>query len=499
MNKESFTLTTAISYTNGPPHIGHVYEAILADCLVRYNRLKNPNFWFLTGTDEHGQKIADTAKQQGLTPIELCDQNSQLFKSTMNQFGIGYSRFIRTTDIDHIKNAQDIFQTMQLYNDIYLGEYVGWYNKREENFLTDLQAKLDNYRDPVTGIEYQKVSEPSYFFRLQKYRETIIDIIKENVVTIEPETLKNNILTRLVDPENPLEDISISRVSVKWGIPVPFDPEHTMYVWFEALLNYISGTPIVGWPADIQVIGKDIGWFHCVIWIAMLLSIKRELPKTIYAHGFINDSEGNKMSKSLGNVISPNDLLKQFPVDTIRYLLLRNSSVGQDLNLSIEQIKEVHNSELLAKVGNYVARVFSMIAKYHGQIVPTPDLAELHPVFDLNSLHTQCQQYITSFEFNKYVRCVIEHYEIMNGYINGTAIYKNDTDPEVRLVVLRNLVEGLYILNHYLEPICPNVARLIFEYLTVSKAIVITNLKWGNEVLNGVKFLVAKPLIYTKL
>lgn len=319
-------ITTAISYTNGSPHIGHAYEFITADVITRYFRLYGYETFFLTGADEHGQKVAASAQAAGKSPQDHCNFFVDQFKGLDALLNISYDRYIRTTDDDHIVTAQKLW--LMCINDIYLDKYVGWYNEREECFVADADAELAGYKDIGSGLPLKKVEEESYFFKMSAYCERLLAHIRENPRFIQPEQLRNHICTRL-EAEG-LKDLSISRTSFTWGIPVPNDERHVMYVWFDALTNYLSGVRALDdddlkffWPANFHIIGKDIVWFHSVIWPCMLMSAKLHLPGKFYAaflpiyqhlnsfvecvfsHGFVNAADGRKMSKSYNNAIDP--------------------------------------------------------------------------------------------------------------------------------------------------------------------------------------------------
>ena len=316
-------ITTAISYTNGDPHIGHLYEIILADFLKKIFALKNPNVQLLTGTDEHGKKIEETSKLKHLETKKFCDINSKKFRDLYDRINIDYDYFIRTTDENHKQLVKESLIKSMNNNDIYLDKYEGWYNIREENFLSELEAKESNYIDPISNKPYEKIKEESYYFKLSKYKDFIKDNL--NIVIPKAEDLDNRF-------EN-LKDLSISRTSFNWGIEFPFDSKHITYVWFDALLNYVTGSQILGKSNEIyHLIGKDILWFHSVIYPAILKSCSYEeyFPKKILVHGFVLDKNRQKMSKSLGNVIDVNYLLDKFNEESIRFYFLRNTKLGED-------------------------------------------------------------------------------------------------------------------------------------------------------------------------
>ena len=328
---EKFYLTTAINYTNGPPHVGHAYEAITSDVISRYHRVYGRQVFFLTGTDEHGQKIADTAEKAGVKPIDICDKYAGQFQDLNAKLSISNDGYIRTTQPHHHKLVQLLWQRVEKKGDIYLDRFSGYYNVREETFITDHDAEQSDFKDPVSGVPLEKREEESYFFKMSKYHDRLVEHIKTHPEFIQPELRRNEILARLREP---LRDLSVSRNTFSWGIPVPNGNGHVMYVWFDALSNYLSG---VGWPdgqhksmwpADVHIIGKDILWFHTVIWPTMLMSAGVDLPKTVFGHGFVSDKDGVKMSKSLGNVIDPYDMLQKYGSDTLRFFITRAAPYG---------------------------------------------------------------------------------------------------------------------------------------------------------------------------
>jgi methionyl-tRNA synthetase len=477
----SFNLTTAISYVNGPPHIGHVLEIVIADIVSRYYRIKGDTVHFLTGTDEHGQKIQDTAAKEGLEPKELCDKNSSLFKQTYNKIGINYDNFIRTTDLSHLDRVYEFYKRCVTNGDIYLGEYEGWYNPREEKFVSLHEAKNNEYKDPVTGSDLIYNKEESYFFRLSKYRASVKKFLEENPYFILPVSKRQDILNRLESTE--LEDLSISRTSITWGIPVPENGNHVFYVWFDALINYISGGP---WPADLHIIGKDILWFHTTIWLSMLFSAKCPLPKSIYVHDFLNDHEGKKMSKSVGNVVDPNVLISKYPVSAIRYYLISNLNYGMDMNFSEENLVRSHDNELLEIYGNFVNRVFGLVHKYWQSKIMYY-CVDGDTVFNLNETRESLEKLMREIKLQEYINKVMGLIRTMNCYINETHIWSigKDTHPEDNRTVIDQyrvlgiLLEGLYIVTHFIYPVIPDEAEKVFEFLGTDKTS-LSELTWGN-------------------
>ena len=374
MTDTPYYITTAISYPNGRPHVGHAYEAIATDAIARWKRLEGRAVRFLTGTDEHGLKMAQKARDLNITPRALADDMSAEFKAMDDALGISYDRFIRTTDADHYAASAAIWQAMQAKGDIYLGRYEGWYSVRDEAFYGEDElieedgVKLSPQRTPV-----EWTVEESWFFRLSAYQDKLLAHYEANPNFILPEGRRNEVTSFV---KGGLSDLSISRTSFDWGVPVPDAPGHVMYVWVDALTNYLTGAGYPGdmstwWPADLHVIGKDIVRFHVVYWPAFLMSADLPLPKRVFGHGFLLH-RGEKMSKSTGNVADPLELANLYGVDALRYFLLREVSFGQDGSYSAEAIVTRVNADLANGLGNLAQRSLSMIAKQCGGVLPGP-------------------------------------------------------------------------------------------------------------------------------
>src|SRR3989344_5762674 len=360
MAKNKFYITTAIDYPNAEPHIGHAYQKIIADVLAKWHRLKGENVWLLTGTDEHGKKIQEAAEKAGKNPKEFVDELAQKFKNAWASLNISPNRFIRTTDKDHEALVQRVIQRCQKNGDIYKGVYEGLYCVGCEAYYTEKDAV--NGKCPLHNRELEKIKEESYFFRLSRYQKFLLEYYKKNPEFILPKERRNEIISRVKEG---LKDLSISRTSFDWGIPFPGDKKHVIYVWYDALFNYISGAGKKQeyWPADLHLLGKDNSWFHCVYWPAFLKSAGYKLPKTVFVHGFLTFNN-QKISKSLGNAISPVELVKKYNADSIRYFVCRNFVFGQDGDFSEPALLERHNNELANKLGNLVSRVSALAETY---------------------------------------------------------------------------------------------------------------------------------------
>ncbi|MCZ7852909.1 methionine--tRNA ligase [Agrobacterium salinitolerans] len=378
-DKTPFYITTAISYPNGKPHIGHAYELIATDAMARFQRLDGMDVFFLTGTDEHGQKMQQTARAEGISPEELAQRNSDQFRAMGKMLNASNDDFIRTTEERHHETSRNIWNLMAGSGDIYKDSYAGWYSVRDEAYYAEdeTEVRADGVRYGPQGTPVEWVEEESYFFKLSEYQDKLLKLYEENPDFIGPAERRNEIISFV---KSGLKDLSISRTTFDWGIKVPNDPKHVMYVWVDALTNYITATGYIEdkngprakyWPADVHIIGKDIIRFHAVYWPAFLMSAKLPLPKRVYAHGFLLN-KGEKMSKSLGNVVDPANLVNHFGLDQVRYFFLREVSFGQDGSYSEEGIATRINADLANGIGNLASRSLSMIVKNCDGQIPTP-------------------------------------------------------------------------------------------------------------------------------
>ena len=373
-----YYITTAIAYPNGQPHIGHAYEAIATDAIARFARLDGKDVFFLTGTDEHGLKMVQTAQAEGLTTVDLAARNSGRFKAMDERLNVSFDRFIRTSEPQHHHSSQVIWNRMQQNGDIYIDTYAGWYSVRDEAYYAEEETTVgeDNIRRGAQGTPVEWVEEQTYFFRLSAYQDKLLALYESQPDFIGPDSRRNEVMSFV---KRGLKDLSVSRTTFDWGVKVPNAPEHVMYVWVDALTNYITGVGFPDerdknwhyWPADVHIIGKDIIRFHAVYWPAFLMSAGIELPRRVYAHGFLFN-RGEKMSKSVGNVVDPFALADAYGTDQFRYFLLREVPFGQDGNYNHEAIVARINADLANDLGNLAQRSLSMIAKQLGGVLPTP-------------------------------------------------------------------------------------------------------------------------------
>ena len=476
-----FYITTAIAYANGSPHLGHAYEQILTDVMARHKRLDGYKVYFLTGMDEHGQKVAKTAEKQGIAPIELCDRIAAEFKALDQSLNSSFDDFIRTTEPRHYEASKAIWRTIKQNNpdDIFLDQYGGWYSVRDEAFFAEGELKdgPDGTKLAPSGAPVEWMEEQSYFFRLSAYTDRLLKYYEDHPAFIQPESRRNEIISFV---KGGLQDLSISRTTFNWGVPVPDDEKHVMYVWLDALTNYITGVgyPKMDsdefkqfWPADFHVIGKDIIRFHCVYWPAFLMSANIPVPKAIFAHGFINVN-GQKMSKSVGNVIAPQDLLDNYGLDATRYIMMREVPHGQDGNFSHEHAINRINADLANGFGNLAQRTLSMIAKNCDGKIPA------HGDFtadDLTLLKDAQENLIPGIraEFDKFAfNRGIEHFSKLvyaaNAYIDVQAPWAlKKTDVKRMETVLYVLAETIRCLAIAIQPVVPNSAARMLDQVAV--------------------------------
>ena len=510
MAKKPYYITTAIAYTSGKPHIGNTYEIVLADSIARYKRFVGYDVRFQTGTDEHGQKIELKAEEAGITPKEFVDQTAGEIKRIWDLMNTSYDKFIRTTDEDHEKQVQKIFKKLYDQGDIYKGEYEGMYCTPCESFFTESQ--LVDGKCPDCGREVQPAKEEAYFFKMSKYQGKLIDYINTHPEFIQPESRKNEMMNNFLLPG--LQDLCVSRTSFKWGIPVDFDPKHVIYVWIDALTNYITGLgyDLDGhsdkmfekyWPCDLHLIGKDILRFHTIYWPIMLMALGLPLPKQVFGHPWLIQSDG-KMSKSKGNVIYADDLVDMFGVDAVRYFVLHEMPFENDGVISWELLVERLNSDLANTLGNLVNRTISMSNKYFDGEVTNKKVAEpvdqelIDYALDTRIRVSNAMDKLRVADamteiFNLFKRC--------NKYIDETmpwALAKEEDKKDRLATVLYNLVESIIIGATLLEPYMPETSEKILAQLNAPKRKVNDLVRFGGYK-SGTKVTDKPEILFARL
>jgi len=465
---EPFYITTAISYPNGPPHIGHAYEAIAADVIARFQRAQGRDVRFQTGTDEHGLKMAQAARAEGVEPREFADKMSRLFQEMCDKLNVSYDRFIRTSQPDHYRASQAIWTAMAERGDLYLDRYEGWYSVRDEAYYDEGEVVSGENGEKLSpqGTPVEWTVEESWFFRLSKYQQPLLDLYVANPEFIQPDSRRNEVL-RFV--EGGLKDLSISRTSFDWGVPVPGSDNHVMYVWLDALTNYLTGLGYPDetelwqryWPANVHLIGKDVVRFHAVYWPAFLMSADIALPKQVYGHGFLL-SRGEKMSKSVGNVVDPMVLAERFGVDALRYFLLREVPFGQDGSYSAEAIVARANAELGNSFGNLAQRSLSMIFKNLDGILPAPGDAgadrELLAVVE-EATRREVPDAFERLAFSQGIEAWLHAVFACNQYVDTQAPWAlKKTDPARMAAVLGTIVAAVRELARTIAPVIPQSA-----------------------------------------
>ena len=476
MSKKPYYITTAIAYTSRKPHIGNSYEIVLTDAIARFKRMQGYDVFFQTGTDEHGQKIEEYSKEAGISPKEYVDKVAGEIKDICDRLNTTYDKFIRTTDDYHEKCVQKIFKKLYDQDDIYKSVYEGWYCVPCESFFTDSQ--LVDGKCPDCGREVRKEKEETYFLRLSKYQKQLEQYIEENPNFIYPESRKKEMLNNFIKPG--LQDLCVSRSTFKWGVPVTFDDKHVIYVWIDALSNYITGLGYDPdgsgdlykkyWPADVHIIGKDIVRFHTIYWPIMLMALGEPLPKQVYGHPWLMVG-ADKMSKSRGNVIYADDLADRFGVDAVRYYLLAEMPHAQDGSLTYETLIERYNSDLANTLGNLVNRCVAMVKKYFDGVLPAPTAPEaLDDELKTVALESvgKCAAKMDSFCIADAVNEVMAVAKRSNKYIDETmpwALAKDEEKKERLGTVMYNLIESIRFIAVQLKPYMPETAEKIFAQI----------------------------------
>jgi len=475
--KPTFYITTAISYPNGAPHIGHAYEALATDAMARFKRLDGYDVFFVTGTDEHGQKIQQTALKEGRTPAEFVDEMAPKFEAMVKALECTHDDFIRTSEPRHYEAVQTIWKKMDAAGDIYLDKYSGWYSVRDEAFYgeDELEEREGNKFAIKTGTPVEWVEEESYFFKLSAYQEKLLKLYDEHPEYIGPAERRNEVISFV---KGGLKDLSVSRTTFDWGIPVPGAPGHIMYVWVDALTNYMTATGYLNddpklakfWPADVHIIGKDIVRFHAVYWPAFLMSAGLPLPKRVFGHGFLFN-RGEKMSKSVGNVVDPQSMIDQYGVDQMRYFFMREVPFGQDGNYSHEAIVNRVNADLANDLGNLAQRSLSMIAKNCEGKMPVPgeftaDDTEMLAAAD--ALLLQCRKHHDVQALHKSLDAIWKVVGDANRYFAGQEPWAlKKTDPERMGTVLYITTEIIRQVGILAQPYTPNAAGKLLDLLVV--------------------------------
>ena len=509
MNK-NFYITTPIYYPSGKPHMGHAYSSIVADIFARFKRLENYDVLFLTGTDEHGQKIQKEAKKNNKDPIIFCDELSETFRSLTKTLSLSNDDFIRTTEKRHHKSVIEIWNRLLKSGDIYLDKYSGWYSVSDEAFYDDDEVENSNGSkiSKSSGSLVEWVEEESYFFKLSAWSNKLLEFYTKNPNFILPKSRRNEVIKFV---EKGLKDLSVSRTSFSWGIPVPKDEKHVIYVWLDALTNYISAINFPNtedkkykqfWPADIHIIGKDILRFHAVFWPAFLLAAKLPLPKRVFGHGWIL-SDDKKMSKSLGNILDPLEIIDKYGVDQLRYYLVKEVSLGNDGSISLENLKNCINNDLANNYGNLCQRVFSFIKKNCDNKIPFSSKLKDSDIKFLNNLRNSLPNLISLMnnqELNEYIKKVVSFSFDANKYFNDSEPWTvKKKDPERMNAILFTIVAQIKNISILLNPIIPNVTNKVLSMINISKKNLSIDKIKDDNILNNKKELGNLEILFTKI
>lgn len=495
----TFYITTPIYYVNDVPHIGHAYTTLVADTIARYQRQMGKDTFFITGTDEHGQKVAQAAEEQGMTPLAYADQVVQRFRKCWDVYQLSHNDFIRTTEPRHERVVQEIIQQVYDNGDIYEGEYEGWYSTTSETFFTDTEAEAMNYMD--SGKKMQRMKEKNYFFRLTKYAQPLLDHIEKHPNFIRPHNRRNEVISFI---KGGLQDLSISRskTSLSWGVPLPFDENHVIYVWIDALINYISVLKDKPeerwkyWQNAVHLIGKDILRHHAIYWPALLMSAGIDLPQQIYAHGWWT-IDGKKMSKSLGNVVDPFDMAERYGTDIFRYFLLRETAFGQDGDFSETAVVKRVNYDLANDLGNLLNRSITMVCRYRQGVVPQTNQHDLKETAE--EVVRKYQDRMNDFDFQNGLAAIWELVKRANQYVQEQKpweLAKADAHADQLNAVLYNLLEASRFATVLLAPVMPNKVKEMWRQLKLEGQPAeqqIHHLKWG-EFPHGIQLEEPEPI-----
>jgi methionyl-tRNA synthetase len=471
-NKTGYYITTAIDYPNANPHMGHAYEKIISDVLARWNKVLGKDTFFMTGLDEHGQKLQARAEEKGMSPKAFVDEKAIVFRQLCELLNLDLQYFIRTSDSDHEKRAADVFNKVYEKGDIYKGKYRGFYCVACETFLTKSQLK-DGEICPECKRDVKIVEEEAYFFKMSHYQDRLLTHFREHPDFIRPKSRYNETMYRIEHEE--LKDLCVSRSTFDWGITLPNDPKHVIYVWFDALLNYITGIGYPDsenyqkfWPADVHVIGKDILWFHTVIWPTILMAIDVPLPKCVYVHGFINDANGEKMSKSKGNVIDPVELIDSYGVDALRYYLLRTVPSGEDGSFSRNDLIDYYNGELANDLGNLVMRVTKLIAKSEqGNTIKSDERIEPTGLKSIRESEPEIVDAMETCHYNKALELIWQNVRKINAYLNENEPWKKAENEKRH--ILYTAISAVHYVALMLHPFIPDSIEKVLDQIGPSK------------------------------
>ncbi len=507
---KNFYITTPIYYPSGKPHMGHAYSSIVADIFARFKRLEGYNVLFLTGTDEHGQKIEKEAKKNNKEPKIFCDELSETFRSLTKTLNLSNDDFIRTTEKRHFNSVIDIWNRLVNSGDIYLDKYSGWYSVSDEAFYDEDEIEDKNGKkiSKSSGSSVEWLEEESYFFKLSAWSKKLLEFYKKNPDFILPESRKNEVVKFV---EKGLKDLSISRTSFTWGIPVPKNKKHVIYVWLDALTNYISALNFPNtddkkfkdfWPADVHIIGKDILRFHAVFWPAFLLAAKLPLPKRVFGHGWIL-SDDKKMSKSLGNILDPLEIINKYGIDQLRYYLVKEVSLGNDGSISLENLRNCINNDLANNYGNLCQRVFSFIKKNCDNKIPFNSKLNDSDKKLLNNLKNslpKLKSLMNNQELNEYIKTVVSFSFDANKYFNDSepwAVKKKD--PERMNAIIFTIVEQIKNISILLNPIIPNATNKVLTMINISTEDLSIDKIKDDKILNNKKEIGNLEILFTKI
>ena len=477
MQNKNYYITTPIYYPSAKPHMGHAYSSIIADFFARFKRMQGFNVFYLTGTDEHGQKIERAAKENGKEPLAFCDEISQTFKDLTQTLNLSNNDFIRTTEERHKKSAKNIWNILEKKGEIYLSKYSGWYSVSDEAFYTDDEIEeVNGFKQcKISGSKVEWVEEESYFFKLSKWEKTLIKFYEDNPNFILPISRKNEVVSFV---KGGLKDLSVSRKSFKWGIPVPTNDQHVMYVWLDALTNYLSALNYPNekdelyknfWPADLHVIGKDILRFHAVYWPAFLLAADIKPPKRVYGHGWILSGD-QKMSKSKGNILDPIEIINTYGLDPLRYYLIKEVSFGNDGNISEEKLENCINSDLANNYGNLCQRVTSFCEKnMNSEISKDVNFVDedLNLLSNYTDNFTKIVEYVDKQDINSYINFIVDQLFAANKYFNDQEPWKKKEDKKRLNTIVYTSLELIRKVTILLYPIIPNTAQKTMKIFNI--------------------------------